>query len=57
MPRSSPISCASNGRSVWRKSRSTILSGEGARFVADGNDTDFILDNLEHDRDNFLTNR
>jgi chemotaxis protein MotA len=28
---------------------------KGARFVADGYDTDFIRDNLERDRDNFLT--
>jgi chemotaxis protein MotA len=29
--------------------------GKGIRFVADGYDTDFIRDNLERDRDNFLT--
>jgi chemotaxis protein MotA len=28
---------------------------KGVRFVADGYDTDFIRDNLERDRDNFLT--
>jgi chemotaxis protein MotA len=28
---------------------------KGIRFVADGYDTDFIRDNLERDRDNFLT--
>ena len=28
---------------------------KGLRFVADGYDTDFIRDNLERDRDNFLT--
>jgi chemotaxis protein MotA len=29
--------------------------GKGIRYVADGYDTDFIRDNLERDRDNFLT--
>src|SRR5438132_4533182 len=29
--------------------------GKGIRFVADGYDSDFIRDNLERDRDNFLT--
>jgi chemotaxis protein MotA len=29
--------------------------GKGIRFVADGYDTNFIRDNLERDRDNFLT--
>jgi chemotaxis protein MotA len=28
---------------------------KGIRFIADGYDTDFIRDNLERDRDNFLT--
>ena len=28
---------------------------KGIRFVADGYDTNFIRDNLERDRDNFLT--
>src|ERR1700745_2451176 len=28
---------------------------KGIRFVADGYDSDFIRDNLERDRDNFLT--
>jgi chemotaxis protein MotA len=28
---------------------------KGARFIADGYDADFIRDNLERDRDNFLT--
>src|SRR5690349_24280920 len=28
---------------------------KGVRFVADGYDADFIRDNLERDRDNFLT--
>ena len=28
---------------------------KGIRFVADGYDAEFIRDNLEHDRDNFLT--
>ena len=28
---------------------------KGIRFVADGYDADFIRDNLERDRDNFLT--
>src|SRR5947209_4841901 len=28
---------------------------KGVRFVADGYDSDFIRDNLERDRDNFLT--
>ena len=38
--------------------RSTIddpFLAKGIRFVADGYDTDFIRDNLERDRDNFLT--
>src|ERR1700688_492159 len=29
--------------------------GKGIRFIADGYDTNFIRDNLERDRDNFLT--
>jgi chemotaxis protein MotA len=29
--------------------------GKGVRFIADGYDTNFIRDNLERDRDNFLT--
>jgi chemotaxis protein MotA len=32
-----------------------IFLAKGIRFVADGYDADFIRDNLERDRDNFLT--
>jgi chemotaxis protein MotA len=32
-----------------------VFLAKGVRFVADGYDADFIRDNLERDRDNFLT--
>jgi chemotaxis protein MotA len=34
---------------------SDVFLAKGIRFVADGYDADFIRDNLERDRDNFLT--
>ncbi len=53
--RASPRSPASRGRSVLRRPKPTIrFSPRGIRYVADGYDMDFIRDNLERDRDNFL---
>src|ERR1700686_2405986 len=53
---------------AWRQIRPQVRTGragkveiddpflaKGIRYVADGYDTNFIRDNLERDRDNFLT--
>ena len=51
-----PRSPAKQGRSGWRRSRvDDPFLAKGIRFVADGYDANFIRDNLERDRDNFLT--
>ena len=43
-------------RSGWKRSTpDDPFLAKGVRFVADGYDADFIRDNLERDRDNFLT--
>ena len=52
----SPRSRASQGRSASKRSSiDDPFLAKGIRFVADGYDADFIRDNLERDRDNFLT--
>jgi chemotaxis protein MotA len=45
----------SRDRSVSKKVEIEDPFTEGVRFVADGYDGNFIRDNLERDRDNFLT--
>ena len=52
----SPKSPASRARSGLEKVEiEDPFLAKGIRFVADGYDTNFIRDNLERDRDNFLT--
>jgi len=57
-------STSSRGLPRWRETGTVGLEKEqiedpflatGMRFVADGYDANFIRDNLERDRDNFLT--